>query len=252
MREYGTSLATLLPFSWGPWGYERAVELAKDCGFTGRRKFQVLPIWGLNVARRDLDETTISYEDAWEYYHLIETIRNTVRDKKLSHIRNWLLFSRETMRWIDNAQCSVHHFYDVAGTHPDLNCVSEIHPELSLSIADYVDFASGGGHLCWDTRHVRRKHRDGSPNLDWRSLLEALPSDSIKLIHVQPLTDYEKVNFASVGRLTELGAMLIALREKVGEDVPAIIEIQPPLFQRRSTMVKYLSAFLAKTKQLLR
>lgn len=233
MRQYGVSVVSLFPWSLGPGGPKKTVQMAKSAGYDG---IQALPLRGWGGTPLSAYETyVLAFEDAWNYGGFWEVPLRMlgVRPEGPTFL-DWVLFRSPHSTSFANAIPSAHHMR--------LGVATEIHPELTTNVDDYVSFCEAGGKLCWDTWHVRRNRREGQPGIaDWKDLLRQLPEDAIALIHVHLVKGEIESFFAGEGELVE---MLAKLNETVSADVPVIIEIAPPMTTRSRT-----TEFLAQVRE---
>ncbi|OGC80223.1 hypothetical protein A3K01_00775 [candidate division WWE3 bacterium RIFOXYD1_FULL_43_17] len=196
--------------------------MIKSAGYAG---IQALPIKFWSYKRiHEWEKDVISFEDAFNFGLPWKA----------------LLFGRRISPFFPQAILVAHHWQKGVAV--------EIHPELSTSIEEYLDFCANGGRFCWDTLHVRRRRRDGSSGIDdWEKLLQALPEGAVELIHVHP----KKAEIPAFlnGASTEFREMLSLLGLKFPR-VPAIIEIFPPLKSPKKTLGE-LSDVLTITKEWL-
>lgn len=240
MRRYGVSAVSMFPYSWGPGGPLRAKRMAFEAGYSG---IQAMPLRGwMNTPLKHWEGSVLSFEDAWNYGPVWQIpLRHLGLKSDGPTLMDWLLFGSRVSPYFPNAIPSVHH--------KQLGVATEIHPELSTSVFEYLDYTEAGGKLVWDTWHVRRPYRDGKPGIrDWRELMDRLPSESIALIHVHVTKDDLQGFMSAAGELTH---MLRRLRLKVSKSVPAIIEIAPPLRSWDGTL-GFLSDVRQQAFQLLR
>lgn len=238
MRQYGVSVVSLFPWSLGPKGPEKSVDMALEVGFDG---IQVLPLKGWSYKRvRDWEKHVLAYENAWNYGHLWQVpLRHLGVRPKGPTILDWVMFGKEHSTFFPNAVYSAHLMQPGAAT--------EIHPELATDIDEYVNYCQNGGKVCWDTYHVRRNKRDGTLGIqDWRQLLLRLPPSSIELIHVH-LVKNEVEKFISGGG--DLMEMLVALKRFAPEAI-AVIEVAPPLKTPQGT-VDFLSKVREQSRKFL-
>ena len=239
-RVYGLNVVSLWPYCLGLRGPEVAIEMADTAGFEG---IQVLPMKGWSYKNiRKWESRVISFEDAFMYGPLWKAVLRQlgILGEPAPLIVDWLLFGRKVSPFFPNAIPVVHHW--------QRGVAVEIHPELSTSLEEYMDFCANGGRFCWDTLHVRRRKRDGSPGIDdWKKLLQALPEGAVELIHVHP----KKAEISAFlgGDSTELREMLRLLGLKF-PGIPAVVEIFPPLKSPKKTL-KELSDVLTVTKEWL-
>jgi hypothetical protein len=249
MRTFALSVISLYPWCTGRHGIWRSTQMARSAGFNGY--LQVLPMrsWDYDDVRSRtwLENYAISYEDAFAYGPLW---RATLRQLGLLHepnptILDWLLFGRKDMPVNRGSAMQVIH-HEPSEIRPGV--VVEINPELWTESISYLNFCAKGGRLCWDTWHVRRPNRkDGSTIKSWLSLLDALPSEAVKLIHVHPVR--AEIGSYLRGETSELVNMLRMLNSKFTR-APAVIEVLPTL-RSSKTAINFLSSILKMTKRYL-
>ncbi|HOM77993.1 MAG TPA: hypothetical protein PLT50_02180 [bacterium] len=237
MRKYGVSaLSTGLGAVGfiGPW---YALDTAFRAGFDG---IQYLPLRGWSkVDPASIGDFVLSYEDPWNKGSLLQAVGRTLgllRDPAPTFL-DWVLFGRKYAPEFPHAIKSVHRVEEGGAL--------EIHPEFWDDPQQYVCFCRNGGHVCWDTLHVRRPHRETGLNpWVWEDLLMALPEGAISLIHVHPTR--EEISTFLRGEKLGLTEMLLLLREKA-PNVPAILEAFPPLMLRKKPLVAWLSRLRLQT-----
>lgn len=240
MRKYGVSVFSLFPWSLGPKGPERSVKMAREAGFDG---VQALPMKWWSYERVDnWQKYVLAYEDAWNYGPLWQVpLRYLGIRPKGPTALDWITFGKAASTSFPDAILSAHHMQRGVAT--------EIHPELSTDIEEYDRYCREGNKVCWDTYHVRRSKRDGTPGIEyWTNLIKRIPVHrSIELIHVHPVkSEMEKFMVYGGG---ELVAMLLVLK-RLAPTATAIIEVAPLLKTPRGT-AKFLSEVLEQTKKFL-
>lgn len=239
-RVYGLNVVSLWPYCLGPKGPEHSIKMAQSAGYAG---IQALPMKFWSYKRvKEWENDVLSFEDAFGFGPLYKALLRQLGliGEPAPLLVDWLLFGRRISPFFPRAIPVVHHW--------QRGVAVEVHPELSTSSEEYLDFCANGGKLCWDTLHVSRRKRDGSRGIDdWEKLLEALPESAVELIHVHP-KKAEIPAFLS-GVSAEFREMLYALGRKFLKP-PAIIEVFPPLKSPQTTL-EYLSDVLTATREWL-
>ena len=239
-RVYGLNVISLWPYCLRSTGPERSIKMAQSAGYDG---IQALPMKFWSYKRiKEWEKDVISFEDAFGFGPLWKALLRQLGliGEPAPLLLDWLLFGRRISPFFPQAIPVAHHW--------QRGVAVEVHPELSTSREEYLDFCAKGGKLCWDTLHVRRKKRDGSPGIDgWEKLFDALPEGAVELIHVH-LEKAETSAYLS-GASTESAEMLSALGRKFLQ-APAIIEVFPPLKNLRTTL-RLLSDVLTVTQKWL-
>ena len=234
-RKYGVNVVSLYPWCLGPNARERTIKLAYRAGFNG---IQALPLRGWDLANvKKWERWVISYEDAWNFGPLWKM--------PLRHLGilptapTWwdALFFQRANSPVMKALPSMHHWGE--------GILTEIHPELGTDHRLYIEKATQGQMMVWDTYHVQRPLRSGGPGIqDWPRLLGAV-CDAIKLIHVHPVGDEEGSLLAGTG---EIASMLKMLKKYVNPEVPVILEITPRITTPTKTRMR-LTKLLRATQQ---
>lgn len=258
MRKYGISTISLWPLSLGLGGFDRSIKIAKKAGFDG---IQTLPMkwWPYKKARRG-HKDVISFENAWNYGPLWKALLRKFgfldEAPGTPRLGEWALFGNKEMS-VPNAMFCTHRINEVR-SHP--NWVLEISADFSPEKSVYIDFATGLGRLCWDTLHVRRpagQHGDDLSKVneesilvadgDWYNLLDELPGESIRLIHVRPAKgELESLLDGKSSTLTDMLALLAAVAPR---NTPAILELFPVFVKGKG--ISYLNDVLEAVKDIL-
>lgn len=240
-RKYGISTISLVPYSFGTEGFKNSLDIAIiDLGLSG---IQALPMRGWSNDRYHysrylgdpLDKIILSFEGPWNSGSVWQAFARTLGSKKEGYptFLDLYLFGRNPMPVL-KAMDNVFGWekYISYTINSGYRYMVEIGPD-NVQIQNYVDYRHG---LVWDTCHTREK---GMP--DWKELLSALSSESIKLIHFHPKDEGELAQLIG-GWGNELADMLDALRLKVSPDCPVILETRPKIgFVSRKSMIKRLS-----------
>lgn len=226
-RQLGVSVITLIPWSYGPGGFGRALRLAKRAGFDG---LQVLPLrgWGLLGYPKYWDNGVISWEDAWNTGSFWEVpLRHLGRRPDGPLFLDWVLFPNKKAPVLGATY--VAHYLDSFG-------VVEVHPELSLDPEWYAQQAFNGFRFCIDTHHLTRPHRVIGDKLDWENILLALPTKSVELIHLNLRDSNALEEFKNdTGRVSRICSWI----EVRYPYVPIILEV-PPLALHPKKLVEEL------------
>lgn len=232
-RIIGVSVASLLPWSLGQKGLDRAVRIAHAAGYAG---VQALPLrsWDpLSFEGIDPD-AIIAYEGPWNMGSFWGAIRRLCgrAGEEEPTLLDWLLFGsgeKQILGWL-------------AATFPEAVYVAhrpgddllEIHPEADLTVADYISYEPG---LVWDTHHVRRPRRDGrsGPVVErWFELWRQLDPAQLRLIHFNARGKELRAFLA--GEVNELARMFYNVARAT--TCPIIVEISPPATIRRLVLVR--------------
>lgn len=210
-RTYAISAILAYPWSTGSNGLKRAINLAYPVGYRG---IQASPLrgWDYDLASRS-NGAVISVEGSFGSVSFWNNLR------RMDFI-NFTLFDREEMPSVFPHAIRCSHEFD-RGT------VVEVYPDLSTDPYEYVYHCENGevDGVCIDTNHLCRLGRDGQ-KIDWRNFLHVMPARFIKLMHVQPVVDYD--DFIA-GKDCLTAEVLRVLRHK-GVISPAVIEVRKPSF----------------------
>ena len=238
-RKYGISTISLTPWSLGPKGFEKSLDIAEELGLDG---IQALPMRGWpsepSLYARHLDEPwdklIISFGDAWNSGTVTQALKRrfgfgkegypTFLDLYLFGFGRRPVQVLETMGKVFGWEKYINPKF----SNSEYRYLLKINSD-NVQIQNYVDYKHG---LVWDTSHVREQ---GMP--DWRNLLSTLPTESIKLIHFHPKDENELAEFVA-GNKNELSEMLEFLAVKVSKDCPIIIETCPMIFRSRKSLIK--------------
>jgi len=245
-RIFGVNIATLFPWSWGPWGFHASLALALSAGFDG---LQILPMrgWGNICLTEEEKQRVIAMEDAWNggklryalwreaaiIWHRKKGKSMGMEWERFPRLHDWLLFgswvkSYEVMRnhinTFDLGQIVTYHIWN-------RNLPVEICPENATMFPEGpINYPPG---IVLDTEHLTRCGRHGQPAIDWKKLLDRLDSNQVKFIHVKP----------HAPEVAELRKMLLALAELTHDSrCPIILEASPRilLFGRWEKTVSWL------------
>lgn len=255
MRKYGVNVVSLLPWSLGSRGPERSIEIAIKAGFDG---IQALPMHGWNYENIvGWSKDVISYEDAWAYGTFWQALLRQLGFLDFpAPLFQDLIFGKREMPEISSAIKCFHDGYDVRGN----NLALEVKASRGV-LADYVSYCKNGGHVVWDTKHIRGYRDIGfeenpvnreSSIVDWRELLYSSSIGAIKLIHVNPIKDLHETEMLLAIRPSycPLTNMLMGLSVVCDNDVPVILEVRPR-FLTLSKTIKYLSELREGVKRWL-
>lgn len=235
-RTYGVSSILGFPFFIRGNGPREFLKWIYPLGYKG---IQVSPLRGWKDASiKWVGHFVISQEDSFGEVDLLSNLAR--RD-----FRNLLLFSRNHIPngVLPNAMKCSHEW--ARGT------VLEIYPDLETFPHVYLNKYDKGEveGFCVDTYHLLRLGRNGE-TLPWRQLLQVLPPESIRLIHIQPV-GIELRAFLS-GQDCYTARILKILGQK-GVTAPAIVEIRDYWFYRQTLRgrAKVLSRVLAESRRYL-
>jgi len=244
-RKYGINVISLWPWVIGENGIDVAVRMASAANFDG---LQVLPLRGWTHEKLvEYSYPVISQEKSFNNGNIFECFVNT--SKSVLGITNaegaprmvdWVLFGKN--RELENLGGDV--LYCV---HDDNEAgdVYEISPKKSK---EFKNSLNGdllfNRDLCIDTRHIRGFDRRSDREIKAKNTLELLrkiPSDLIKLIHINPIKtsslDEEELLF--LGKDCELIEMLKILGKK--SNAPVILELVPKINLSEGGRVSYLN-----------
>lgn len=244
-ERIGISLGSLLPWSAFPlWDFlARSFALPLAAAMTkeiGASFWQVLPFKGVTAAALEKTEIPVRYAElAWNGTSLWRHIRG--EDGNAGMPTKWqdvLLFPKPQVSRVRTAEILrmdpwpwfvTHDIPEATESWPGL---VEIHPELNIPPGNLTLIAASCLEMnrpyVLDTKHMRRRHREGKPSplQPWELFLETLLPIT-QAVHIQPLNKEELIRTLA-GYQTELWRMLGSLQEGFEGDL--IIEIQPTLW----------------------
>jgi hypothetical protein len=241
--RYGISTISLWPYSLGPGGMARSIDMAREAGFFGIQAV-AMKGWG-DVKVSNLSRFVLSYELPWSDGSLINEIKKIKRPKDILNVPiNVAFFGKLGSQ---NYPTAIHSEHDFVSVDQWATAV-EIHPDLCLDTAPYLNYAYDGGKLCWDTYHVRRDHRERPDvSISWVRLLYMLPEQSITLVHVH-LTDDINGFMENRGPTVFMLRDLQQQRNKLADDVFVILEVKPQLLASKDKVIQRFEKMLEVIK----
>ena len=228
-RKFGVSVISILPYSLGPNGLGRSIEIAKCAGLDG---VQALPLYGWNP-KLFPEKGVISIEQAWDlgsnYYPNI--------------IRNYLLFDREYRSFYLYNKLYAKYPYAIRAMPGVYTDPVEIHPELKFSEDEYL---KSGFPIVFDTLHTRRIGINGEPPVtsDPVRFISQI-GKRIHLIHLR-LDDEEEEQLSKQDELSEIVKIVRALNNFTKCNV--ILELVPKFQSKNHLIVRLRGLYLASNR----
>lgn len=251
-RLFGVNVASLLPYSLGKYGFKRSIKIAVDSGFDG---LHILPLRGWNnIPKRGIPQKyIISFQEAWNGGSFISAIRREFKqrttgkylDEQNPLLIDWLLFGSwrnsyaKMELFFERFPWAFYSYYRDPIVRRGLKELIELCPELGWNGVRRLQRLHEPTGFVWDVEHITRKGRQGEPPLtkDWRSLLDKLKPEEIKLIHVT----------TNLHEIAELPEMLRALAEKTSETMcPIILEDKPRITLHPEKWLRERREFLGR------
>ena len=230
-RKFGVSVISILPYSLGPNGLGRSIEIAKGIGLDG---VQALPLYGWDP-KLFPKKGVLSIEQAWNlddnYYPNI--------------IRNYLLFDREYRSFYLYNKLYVKYPYATRAMPGVYTDPVEIHPELKFSEEEYL---KAEYPIVFDTLHTRRNGINGEPPIT-TDLIRFISQigKRIHLIHLR-LDDEEEVQLSKQDEHSEIVKIVRTLNKFTKCNV--IFELIPK-FQSKNQVIKRLKGMYLATNKYL-
>lgn len=196
-KRFLVNVVSLVPFSLGTYGLERAFDISQRAGFDG---LYALPIKGWKGINDKLG--IVSYEGAWNYGSLYRAVRRTlgIESEPSPTLIDWLLFGSNPLRILEQIREGIPSAYQVVH-EPDDKYPLELSPEIGFT--EHIDYKPG---VVVDTYHIRRVGRHGEQSfVSWEYLFARIRNFS--QVHVHLTNEEERLLF--IGKTpSELGKML--------------------------------------------
>jgi len=230
-RKFGVSVISMLPYSLGPNGLGRSIEIAVNAGMDG---VQALPLYGWNPNLFP-EKGVISIEEAW----------GQGSNYKQNSVRNYLLFDREYRSFYLYNKLYAKYPYAIRSMHGVYTDPVEIHPELKISEQGYL---KAGFPIVFDTHHVRRIGANGEPPITTDPLrFISLLGKRVQLIHLRLSQDEEK-SLLNQDETSEIVKVARSLNNFTKCNV--ILELIPKLQSKNQLIKRLRGLYLASHRYL--
>lgn len=230
-RKFGVSVISMLPYSLGPNGLGRSIEIAKSAGMDG---VQALPLYGWNPNLFP-EKGVLSIEEAW----------GLGSNYNPNYIRNYLLFDREYRSFYLYNKLYAKYPYAIRSMHGVYTDPVEVHPELKISEDGYL---RAGFPIVFDTHHVRRTGANGEPPVTTNPLrFISLLGKRIQLIHLR-LSSSEEESLQKQDEASEIVQIVRTLNNYTKCNV--ILELVPKLQSKNQLIVRLRGLYLASNRYL--
>jgi len=230
-RKLGVSVISLLPYSLGPDGLGRSVELAKKAGLSG---VKALPLHGWDPKKFPL-KGVMSIQEAWR----------SSTNHYSANVKNYLLFDREHRSFYIYNKLLVKYPYALRSMRGVYVDAVEIRPELNITEDEYL---KAEYPVVLDTQHIRRMGDSGQTQItkDPEGFITDL-GKRIQLIQLQ-LSEEEEDDLFHHNEKSDIVKIVRTLNLNTKCNV--ILETIPK-FQSKDQLIKRLRGlFLATTRYL--
>jgi hypothetical protein len=230
-RKFGVSVISMLPYSLGPNGLGRSVEIAVNAGMDG---VQALPLYGWNP-KLFPERGVLSIEEAW----------GQGSNYSQHSVRNYLLFDREYRSFYLYNKLYAKYPYAIRSMHGVYTDPVEIHPELKISEEGYL---RAGFPIVFDTLHVRRIGANGEPPVTTDPLrFISLLGKRIQLIHLR-LSHEEEKSLLKQEETSEIVKVAKSLNNYTKCNV--ILELVPKIQSKTQLIKRLRGLYLASNRYL--